>query len=69
MVLEVKCFHGVGAFEVYLLKGSALKLSHLSAYPVFKDFILFSQLRHSLSRGRLGGRWGKINADYRRKSP
>jgi hypothetical protein len=38
MVFEMKCFHGVGAFEVYLLKVSALKLSHPSACPVFKDF-------------------------------
>jgi hypothetical protein len=43
MVLEVKCFHGVGAFEVHLLKVSALKLSHPSACPVFQDFSLFSR--------------------------
>ena len=36
MVLEVKCFLDVGAFEVHLLKVSALKLSHPSACPVFK---------------------------------
>jgi hypothetical protein len=64
MVLEVKCFHGVGAFEVYLLKVSALKLSHPSACPVFKDFSLFSQLRHSLEGegdgdGRIGVKNGR----------
>jgi hypothetical protein len=42
MVLEVKCFHGVGAFEVYLLKVTAPKLSHPSACPVFEGFSLFS---------------------------
>ena len=40
-MLEVKCFHGLGAFEVYLLKVTALKLSHPSACPVFDEFILF----------------------------
>jgi hypothetical protein len=45
MVLEAKYFHGVGTFEVYLLKVSALKLSHPSACPVFKDFSYFSLLR------------------------
>jgi hypothetical protein len=47
MVFEMKCFHGVGAFEVYFLKVSALKLFHPSVCPVFMDFSLFSQLRHS----------------------
>jgi hypothetical protein len=42
MMLEAKCFHRIGAFEVYLLKVTALKLSHPSACPVFKDFSLFS---------------------------
>jgi hypothetical protein len=57
MVLETKCFYGVEAFEVYLLKVTALKLSHPSACPVFKEFSLFSQLRHSLlgERGRVRG--------------
>jgi hypothetical protein len=41
MVLEVKCFHGVGAFEVYLLKVAALKHSHPSAYPVFQKVGFF----------------------------
>jgi hypothetical protein len=41
MVLEVKCFHGVGAFELYLLKVSALKLSHPSAYPFFRTSAAF----------------------------
>jgi len=38
MVVEAKYLHGVGAFEVYILKVSALKLSHPSACPVFKGF-------------------------------
>jgi hypothetical protein len=38
MMLKSKYFHGVGTFEVHLLKVSALKLSHPSACPVFKDF-------------------------------
>jgi hypothetical protein len=54
-MLEVKCFHGIGAFEVHLLKVTALKLSHPSACPVFKDFSLFSRLRHSLEGGGVGG--------------
>jgi hypothetical protein len=54
MVFEMKCFHGVGAFEVYLFKVSALKLSHPSVCSVFKDFSLFSQLRHSLIGEREG---------------
>jgi hypothetical protein len=33
MVLEAKYFNGVGAFEVYFLKVSALKLRHLTTYP------------------------------------
>jgi hypothetical protein len=48
MVLEAKYFRDVGAFEVHLLKVPALKLSHPSACPVFKDFSRFSRLRHSL---------------------
>jgi hypothetical protein len=48
MVLEAKYFYGVGAYEVYLLKVSALKLSHPSACPVFQDFSRFYLLRHSL---------------------
>jgi hypothetical protein len=63
MVLEVKCFHGVEAFEVYLLKVSALKLSHPSAYPVFQDFSRFSILRHSPS----GEREGVRGNSYKRK--
>ncbi len=47
MVLEMKCFHRVEAFEVNLLKVTALKLSHPSACPVFNDFSLFSELRHN----------------------
>jgi hypothetical protein len=43
MVLEMKCFLGVEAFEVNPLKVTALKLSHPSACPVFKEFSLFSQ--------------------------
>jgi hypothetical protein len=42
MVIEAKYCHGVGAFEVYLLKVSALKLSHPSARPFFHDFSRFS---------------------------
>ncbi len=48
MVLESECFHGVGAFEVHLLKVSALKLSHPSVCSVFQNFSRFSLLRHSL---------------------
>jgi hypothetical protein len=48
MVLGMKCFHGVGAFEVNLIKVTALKLFHPSVCPVFNKFSLFSQLRHSL---------------------
>ena len=54
MMLEVECFHGIGAFDVYLLKVTALKLSHPSACPFFKKFSLFSQLRHSLVGERVG---------------
>jgi hypothetical protein len=50
-MLEAKNFHGVGIFEVHILKVSALKLYHPSACPVFKDFSYFSLLRHSLLRG------------------
>jgi len=53
MVLEVKCFLDVGAFEVHLLKVSALKLSHQSACPVFQNCSLISILRHSLGGGRV----------------
>jgi hypothetical protein len=48
MVLESECFHGVGAFEVHLLKVSALKLSHPSVCSVFQNFSRFSLLRPSL---------------------
>jgi len=41
MVLEAQCFQGVGAFEVHLLKVSALKLSHPSACSVFQNFSHF----------------------------
>jgi hypothetical protein len=51
MVIEAKYFHGVGASEVYLLKGSALKLSHPSACPVFQDFSRFPYY-DTLSLGR-----------------
>jgi hypothetical protein len=51
MALETKYFHDVGAFEVHLFKVSALKLSHPSVCPVFKDFSCFSLLRHSLLGG------------------
>jgi len=54
MVLGMKCFHGLGAFEVNLLKVTALKLSHPSACPFFKKFSLFSQLRHSLVGEKVG---------------
>jgi len=56
MVLGSECFHGVGAFEVHLLKVSALKLSHPSVCSVFQNISRFSLLRHSLLRGR--GGWG-----------
>ena len=51
MVLESECFHSVGAFEVYLLKVSALKLSHPSVCSVFQNFSRFFLLRHSLLMG------------------
>ena len=54
MVLEAQCFHGVGAFEVHLLKVSALKLSRASACSVFQNFSHFSLLRHSHWRGGKG---------------
>jgi hypothetical protein len=54
MMLEMKYFHSVGAFEADLLKVSALKLSHPSAYPVFQDFSRLSILRHSPSGEREG---------------
>jgi hypothetical protein len=44
MVFKGKYIYGVGAFEAYLLKVSALKLSHPSACPVFKDFSYFSPI-------------------------
>jgi hypothetical protein len=34
MVLEAECFHGIGAFEVYLYKVSAQKFFHPSVCPV-----------------------------------
>ena len=36
MVFELKCFHGIGAFGVELLKVPALKLFHPSAHSVSK---------------------------------
>jgi hypothetical protein len=42
MVLESQCFHAIGAFEVYLLKVSALKLFHASVCSVFQNFTHFS---------------------------
>jgi hypothetical protein len=51
-VLEAKYLHVIGAFDVCLIKVSALKLSHPSTYPVFQDFSRFSLLRHSLLKGR-----------------
>jgi hypothetical protein len=54
MVLESECFHGVGAFEVHLLKVPALKLSHPSVCSVFQNFSRFSLLRHSLSGEKEG---------------
>jgi hypothetical protein len=54
MILESEYFHGVGASEAYLLKVSALKLSHPSACPVFQDFSRFSLLRHSPNGERVG---------------
>jgi hypothetical protein len=48
MVLKSVCFHGVGAFEVRLLKVSAQKLSHPSVCSVFENSSRFSLLRHSL---------------------
>jgi hypothetical protein len=51
MVLESEYFHGVGAFEVHLLKVSALKLFHRSVCSVFQNFNRFSLLRHSLLMG------------------
>jgi hypothetical protein len=57
IVLESEYFHGVGAFEVHLLKVSALKLSHPSVCSVFQNFSRFSILRHSLlgERDRVRG--------------
>jgi hypothetical protein len=47
MGLEPKYFDGVGAFEVYLQKVSALKLFHPSVCPAFQDSSPFSILRDS----------------------
>jgi hypothetical protein len=38
MVLEIGCFHGIGAFKVYRLKVSALKLSHPPVCSVLRLF-------------------------------
>jgi hypothetical protein len=54
MVLESGCFHGIGAFEVHLLKVSALKLSHPSVCSVFQNFSRFSLLQRSLRGEREG---------------
>ena len=42
MMLEIQCFHGIGAFGVYRLKVSALKLSHPSVYSVLRRGGFFS---------------------------
>jgi hypothetical protein len=60
IVLEAKYLHEGGTFEAYLLKISALKLSHPSACPVFQDLSRFSLLRRSLNREE-GGRGGPIS--------
>jgi hypothetical protein len=59
MVLESEYFHGVGAFEVHLLKVFALKLSYPSVCSVFQNFSRFSQLRHGPNGERDGVR-GKL---------
>jgi hypothetical protein len=50
MVLEVKCFQGVGAFEVYLLKVSALKLPHRLPVPFLRTSASFPNY-DTVSRG------------------
>jgi len=41
MMLEIQCFHCIGAFGVYHLKVSALKLSHPPACSVLIGFGFF----------------------------
>jgi hypothetical protein len=53
-MLEMKYFHGVGAFEVYLLKVSALKLSHRLPVPFLRTSASFPNY-DTVSWGR-GGR-------------
>jgi len=54
MVLESQCFYGVGAFEVHLLKVSALKLLTRLSVPFFRTSAAFPYC-DTVSKGRLGG--------------
>jgi hypothetical protein len=54
MVLEIECFHGIGAFEVHLSKVSALKLSHPPVCSIFREFCSFSNY-DTVSQGRGAG--------------
>jgi release factor glutamine methyltransferase len=53
-VLEIQCFHGIGAFEVYRLKVSALKLSDPSVCSVLRRFGFFPNY-DTISKGGEGG--------------
>jgi release factor glutamine methyltransferase len=53
-VLEIQCFHGIGAFEVYRLKVSALKLSDPSVCSVLRRFGFFPNY-DTVSKGGEGG--------------
>jgi len=52
MVLEIQCFHGIGAFEVHRSEVSALKFSHPSVCSVLRLFGLFLNY-DTVSRGEL----------------
>jgi hypothetical protein len=57
-VLDPQCFHIVEAFEIDLLKVSALKLSYTpTTCPVFQNFSHLSLAQHGLSGegGRVRG--------------
>jgi hypothetical protein len=56
MVLEIECFHGIGAFEVHLSKVSAPKLSHPPVCFIFRVFWSFSNYDRVSRRGEGQGK-------------
>ncbi|PIV24597.1 MAG: hypothetical protein COZ69_00950 [Deltaproteobacteria bacterium CG_4_8_14_3_um_filter_45_9] len=60
MVLEIQCFHGIGAFEVHRSEVSALKFSHPSVCSVLRLFGLFLNY-DTVSRGEGEGGGNGVN--------